>query len=224
MSDSVEDRIGWKKFELELFSVAALFFHVYAAIAVLGITLVSWANQNGSEIIRAGAVGEDIAMRVLGELPDSYTVFNQVDIPNEKSRAGFNEADIIVLGPKAIFVVEVKHNNGTISGEENDKEWHVQKVGRGGTGYSKMMRNPISQVKKLTWLLSQEMKKDGSRAWVQGVVLFSNSDASVQVEDSGNVPVLSLSQVNQYILNFETKSRPSNYSRITRALASLKAA
>ncbi|KZY43421.1 hypothetical protein A3732_14340, partial [Oleiphilus sp. HI0050] len=194
-----------------ILALGALFLHPVAAAIVMVFALISWGSQNGSQTLRAGAVGEDITMNVLSHLPDSYTIYNQVDLPNEKSRTGFNEADIIVMGPDTVFVIEVKHNNGSIYGTEGDKDWHVQKVGRGGTPYSKTMRNPIAQVKKLVWLLSDDLKKKNGRAWVQGVVVFSNQDSSVRVRHSGNVPVLNLSELNRYILSYQAKSRIVNH-------------
>ena len=205
-------------------AVVALFFHYYISIFILVGTLFVWASQNGSETLRAGAVGEDIALDVLKKLPDSFTIYNQVDIPNEKSRTGFNEADLIVVGPSAIFVVEVKHNNGHITGSDSDKEWGVRKVGRGGTAYSKTMRSPVSQVKKLVWLLSEDLKKNHSRAWVQGVVLFSNRDAEVSVTNSSNVPVLRNQDIVDYIQSYKAKSTISNIGKVTNNIAKLKAA
>ena len=174
--------------------------------------------------MRAGDVGEDMALDGLKKLPDSFTIDNQVDIPNEKSRTGFNEADLIVVGPSAIFVVEVKHNNGHITGSDSDKEWGVRKVGRGGTAYSKTMRSPVSQVKKLVWLLSEDLKKNHSRAWVQGVVLFSNRDAEVSVTNSSNVPVLRNQDIVDYIQSYKAKSTISNIGKVTNNIAKLKAA
>lgn len=205
-------------------SLVALFIHFYATIFVVLATLVMWASQNGSEILRAGAVGEDLAVEILQKLPDSYTVYNQVDIPNDKSKTGFNEADLIVVGPNSIFVIEVKHNNGKIVGTDGDRKWSVNKVGRGGTAYSKSMRNPISQVKKTVWLLSEDMKKKKSRAWIQGVVLFSNDAAEILISGTSNIPILRNDELVEYILSYESKSSISSLEKVTEGIAKLKAA
>lgn len=139
-------------------ALATSFINIYLGLFSIFVTLVLWASQNGDEALRSGAVGEDNTISLLSRLPDTFTIYNQVDIPNSKSKTGFNEADVIVVGPEAVFVIEVKHNNGAIIGSEAEKEWSVNKVGRGGKPYSKMMRNPISQVKKLVWLLAEDMK------------------------------------------------------------------
>lgn len=205
-------------------AIIALFIHFYATIFVALATLVMWASQNGSEIIRAGAAGEDIAVEILQQLPDSYTIYNQVDIPNEKSKTGFNEADLIVVGPNSIFVIEVKHNNGSIVGTDGDREWTVNKVGRGGGEYSKSMRNPISQVKKAVWLLSEDMKKKKSRAWIQGVVLFSNDAVEITISGTSNIPVLRNDEIVEYILSYQSKSNISSLDKAAKDIAKLKAA
>jgi hypothetical protein len=205
-------------------AVGALFIHIYASLFVLFLTLIAWASQNGSETLRSGAIGEDIALKILSGLPRTFTIYNQVDIPNAKSKTGFNEADLIVVGPNAVFIIEVKHNNSQIVGSENDNEWTVKKVGRGGTAYSKTMRNPISQVKMLVWLLSEDMKKKKSRAWIQGVVLFSNNDAEVKISGTTSLPILRNNEIIDYIQSYETKSNISNISKVTQSIADLKVA
>ena len=63
------------------FVIATLFIHIYLAMFLFAWVLVIWFSQSGSEIIKAGAEGEDLAVKILQKLPDSYTVYNQVDIP-----------------------------------------------------------------------------------------------------------------------------------------------
>lgn len=186
------------------FVIAMLGFlvNLMVGFAVLLITAFLCVSQKGSDRLKAGAIGEDIALNALKGLPDSYTIYNQVDIPNKKSRTGVNEADLLVVGPQAIFVIEVKHNKGKIVGGDKDQEWTATKIGRRGTRYSKNMRNPIAQVKKLVWLLSEELKRSKRRAWIQGIVLFSNAEANVSVANDSNVPVLTNADIVNYILSY----------------------
>lgn len=205
-----------------LIFVGSLFVHVFLSLFILLFTLLAWAQQNGDEVLRVGAVGEDDAVRLLSNLPDTFTIFNQVNIPNSKSRTGYNEADIIVVGPEAIFIIEVKHNNGSIIGSEGEREWQVNKVGRGGTPYSKTMRSPIAQVKQLVWLLSEDMKKKNTRAWIQGVVLFSNNEANVTVSEPTSIPVLRNSQLIDYLVSYEAKSKNFDVNKVKHSIAGLK--
>ena len=203
-------------------AVLALFIAPEAAIIVLVFTAIVWFLCGGSEVLKAGAKGEDLCIDTLKSLPDSYTIFNQVNLPNIKSKTGFNEADVVVVGPQCVFVIEVKHNNGSISGEVDDRDWTVQKIGRGGTAYEKTMRNPISQVKKLVWLLSEEFKKTNNRVWIQAVVVFSNSACHVDVEANAKVPVLQLNELDNYIIEYNNRSSFSNPEAVIAKLAELK--
>ena len=69
---------------------------------------------NAGTIKRAGAQGEDTALARLKDLPDTYTIFNQLEVPNNNSRRGFVELDLVVVGPNGVFVVEVKNNNRAV--------------------------------------------------------------------------------------------------------------
>ena len=205
-----------------LLALICLFIFPIASVLVLVVTAVAWFTASGDEILNAGAEGEELTIKDIDRLPDSFTVFNQVNLPNSKSRTGYNEADIVVVNDEAVFIIEVKHNNGSISGGIDDKEWSVSKVGRGGTAYGKTMRNPISQVKKLVWLLSEQFKQENNRVWVQGLVVFSNPIAELDVRSEGAVPVLRGDQLTDYLYEYRAKSRATDPRKSISMLAQLK--
>lgn len=175
-----------------------------------------------NHILRAGAEGEDQALTILRTLPDTFTLFNQVDLPNPQSRTGVNEADFIVVGPTAIFLIEVKHNNGTIYGSDEDRDWLVEKVGRAGGEYSKTMRNPIGQTKKLVWLLGEHLKAKGAKPWIQGVVLFTHPTVLLELSDTPAVPVLTSSEITDYLRSFRGSARPDMMDKALDHIARLK--
>lgn len=202
--------------------VVALLYHVIFGVVALIVTAFIYFNQKGSTVIEAGAKGEDIALNLLEELPDSFTIFNQLDIPNQRSRTGFTEADIVVSGPTAIFVIEVKHNHGEIECDELNSQWTVTKTGRGGTRYDKEMRNPIKQVKTQVWLLAEHLKYKKANAWVQPVVLFTNPEAELFSDSVPSIPVLTSAEIVDYIAKFEPQS-PKPVRKITiKAIVALK--
>jgi len=162
----------------------------------------------------AGARGELLALDELKRLPGTYHVFNQVDIPNERSRTGVNEADLVVTGPNAVFVIEVKHNGGRVSGGAGDRAWRVQKVGRRGGHYEKTMRNPVLQVQQLVRLLAAQLvgfedRRGGGvrrrRPWVQGIVVFSNDAVALDIDRGMDVPCLRLHHLCEYIMRFPAR-------------------
>jgi hypothetical protein len=65
----------------------------------------------GSAVMLAGAEGEDRVLAALSGLPAEYTLFNQIRLPNERSRTGFREADFVVVGNNGVFIIENKCNH-----------------------------------------------------------------------------------------------------------------
>ncbi|MCH2454653.1 MAG: NERD domain-containing protein [Idiomarina sp.] len=51
---------------------------------------------------RSGAKGELKTLKLLEQLPDSYVLFNQVDVPNLRAKRGFTELDLVVVGRKGL--------------------------------------------------------------------------------------------------------------------------
>jgi hypothetical protein len=173
----------------------------------------------------AGAEGEEYALSLLKQLPDSFTIFNQIHLPNRRSSIGTNEADLIVCGPKAIFVIEVKHNTGSIICNEQHTQWQISKTGRKGTGYTTQMRNPISQVKLLSWLLSEYLKKNDVKPWVQGLVLFTHPKVNLTgLNAATSLPVIQPHQLLSYIQSFQAKTIPKalTISRTVNAITYLR--
>ena len=54
----------------------------------------------------AGTRGEEAALAILSQLPDTYHIFNDVKIPNPNSGKGFTAIDYVVVGRNGVFVVE----------------------------------------------------------------------------------------------------------------------
>ncbi|MCP8615246.1 nuclease-related domain-containing protein [Salirhabdus salicampi] len=68
-----------------------------------------------------GFVGESYIKNKLKKLdPNSYKVFNDVYVP---TKDGTTQVDHIVTSPYGIFVIETKHYNGWIFGNENQRYW-----------------------------------------------------------------------------------------------------
>lgn len=79
-------------------------------------------------------------------------------------------------------------------------------------------------MKKLVWLLSEDMTRKNSRAWIQGVVLFSNNDAEVKISRAKSVPVLRNYEIIDYIQAYKSKSNISDIIKVTQGIAELKVA
>ena len=171
---------------------------------------------------RSGAKGELKALKLLNKLPDSYVLFNQVDVPNSRAKRGFTELDLIAVGPNGVFVVEVKNNNSKVTGDEQAAYWTAHKVGRKGGRYTAKVRNPIKQLKKQVHVLAEHLKKNRTSTWIDGVVFFSHRSARVKLSSAPSVPVIERKGLVEYILNYQPKRQPANLENVIRQLVALK--
>lgn len=186
--------------------------------------LLSSSLGRKDAVLVSGAEGEDRTIEILTNLPDSYTVFNQVEIPCDRSSTGVIEIDVIVVGPNGIFVIEVKNNNSHVSGAEKNQKWTAHKIGRRGGTYEADIRNPIKQVKRQVYFLKNYLQKSGNKTWIQSIVFFSHRNCSIELQSETSIPVLTLQDVSliQYITDFKPKYPPKNIEKTIRELAKLK--
>lgn len=165
------------------------------------MVLASYYVKRGI-IFRFGARGENIGLTQALQLPEGYHVFTNVTISYQNYS---QETDLIIVGMKGVYIVEVKNHNGKIIGDAEAAQWMQHKVGRGGGRYSKKMNNPVKQVKGQVYKLSKFLKEQGINVWVEGVILFTNSEVIVDVHNS-SIPILfPAKRLSHYILTCKNR-------------------
>ena len=92
------------------------------------------------------------------------------------------ELDNVVINDKGIFIMEVKNHSGRLSGDEDDFECIQSKETEAGNIYQKSVKNPIKQVKRQIFLLSELLKNHGIRVWIKGYVFFVEQNSPVRSE------------------------------------------
>jgi len=141
-------------------------------------------------------------------LSDEYYLINDVNLPP------YNRGNIdhIVLSPKGIFAIETKNHRGKITCYGD--EWLIQYRGKnkGSTerefnltlgSPSAQVRNSAFRVKKIIESLEALKSK---RAWVQGIVVFSNEHAELYVnEPPDRVDIMTLKDLPNYLRNYSGK-------------------
>ncbi|AOV08773.1 nuclease-related domain-containing protein [Sporosarcina ureilytica] len=153
-----------------------------APMLFAGAGIIFWRKY---AILRVGLQGETKVANVLEKLPAGYKSYNSVRIAADDGQA---EMDYIIVGRNGVFVVEVKNHNGTIVGKGADRVWIQHKVGRKGGQYSNEMRNPMKQVGRQVYFLSNYLKANDLDVWIEGIVFFSNDRVKVKVEtEKGHV-------------------------------------
>ncbi|MHA1982709.1 MAG: nuclease-related domain-containing protein [Candidatus Hodarchaeales archaeon] len=141
---------------------------VQIIVIVLFLIILSEVFRAGT-ILRAGAKGEQNALRILNKLPKTYTIFNQVDIPFYNNSYRTQEIDYIIVGPNCIFVVEVKYKSGVISGFKDDEVWIAEKH-----SFKSKFKNPINQLSRQIKLLEQYFAIYEIYPKIQGALLFTH--------------------------------------------------
>lgn len=131
--------------------------------------------------LNSGLQGEEKSQNVLSKLPSSYQILSNIPISFDNRRA---EIDNLILSPRGIVIVESKNYGGNISGNEQDREWTQTKTSNKGNVYTNTIKNPVKQVNRQVYILSQILKENGIRCWIDGYVFMAGGQC---MTDSNNV-------------------------------------
>jgi hypothetical protein len=123
--------------------------------------------------LAAGVQGERLAAAGLGRaLGDEWTLLR-----GYRNRRG--EVDLVLIGPRGLFAIEVKYYNGTVSCDGD--RWWVDRYDRSGhhVGTETMAdargRSPSVQLTEPARLLEEFLRSRGHQVAVQRVVLLTHA-------------------------------------------------
>ena len=160
-----------------------LAFTIILVVAVIFFIFILWlALKSGFISVelpekRAGRLGERFAYEVIAEiLRDDDVLLNNVTLTADGKQAEFDE---IIINPQGVFIIEVKNYSGELFGDEDDYEWIKNKMTPGGQFFQKPVKNPIKQVKRQIYVLSQYLKSNGINVWINGYVFFVQNNSPV---------------------------------------------
>lgn len=198
------------------------FVHPLIPIFLAGIGVWVWNTQNRQ---LNGAEGEERALGLprafpgsLIGLPDSYTLFNNLHVQGNR---GPRELDLVVVGPNGIFIVEAKNYKGEIHGAGNDPQWQQIKRSRRGNSYPRTIGNPVSQIRGAALALKEHLKREGVYAWIEGIVVFTEPDCTLNVGETG-IPVIKLPALTDTILHHAPRQRSCPPFLLVKALARIQ--
>ena len=180
------------------------------------------AKRTGAPDKIRGAAGEARALTVLSGLPEEYTLFNQIKLPDERSRTGYRELDYVIVGPNGCYLIENKDYRGRIVGDEFSRNWERHKVGCGGTAYVTEGRNPVRQVQTYVSLLSGIFRSRGITAWITPLVSLSRNN-SVDMIHSERVNVVQGTHLGDAILAHKGLLTEENREKVLGVLEELRA-
>jgi hypothetical protein len=178
-------------------------------------------KYQGSAVMLAGAAGEDRALAALSTLPMEYTLYNQIRLPDERSRTGFREADFVVVGNNEVFIIENKDYRGEIQGDANVPNWELHKIGIGGTPYRCICRNPVRQVRVYVTLLSRLVAMRGINVRITPLVSLSQNNSLAGI-NSPRVQVMGVDELCGKILTHKGTLSSHNRERVIGLLEELR--
>jgi len=125
--------------------------------------------------LAAGVEGERLAAAGLGRaLSDEWTLLR-----GYRNRRG--EIDLVLVGPRGLFAIEVKYYNGTVSCDGD--RWWVDRYDRSGRRVAREAmedtrgRSPSTQLTDPARLLEQFLHSRGHHVPVQRIVLLTHASA-----------------------------------------------
>lgn len=160
-------------------------------------------------IKKSGIKGENRGLKMVNRISDDYVVFKNLKVAYEGKES---ETDLIVIGPKGIFVVEIKNHKGIITGDERYREW-IQTKGV----YKKKFYSPIKQVNTHIYRLSGRLRELGYQNWIIGIVYFVNPNVIVNVKSYKVKTIHGDMGFVEFLNNYEPKVylQPNEVNEIT---------
>jgi len=150
---------------------------------------------------KSGQSGEKLVTDTLQDLPDTYYLVGDVNLPNN-----YGNIDHVVLGSNGIFMIETKNLEGEI--RCNGDMWYQYKdTWKIPEEYE--IKSPSKQVKRNAVKLKQFIEsknifKKPLRLWIEGMIIFTHPNVSLNLYNP-TVPVLKIDELNNYILNKRSK-------------------
>ena len=156
-----------------------IYLFVIVALIVLSFLAIRLFRKKREqrEIKSAGNKGEAYFNNMLKSIlrNDDVLIRNVCLQVNGKE----TEIDSLIINNNGIFIVEVKNYNGRLYGDIDDFEWTKEKISPGGNVFYKQVKNPIKQIKRQTYILSQFLKENNIRVWISGYAYFINGNSPV---------------------------------------------
>lgn len=155
-----------KRMDLQPFLIIAIF-----CLASMNFTISRYKKLN------SGIKGEENTQKLLSNLPNSYIVKSNIPLIHEGKRA---EIDNLIISERGLVIVETKNYSGRLSGSSDSTTWTQVKYSRSGHRYEKDLKNPIKQVNRQTWILSQILKNNGICCWIDSVVYIQQAECDFE--------------------------------------------
>ena len=191
--------IAWAGIALTLLLIGIVigvaFIVVSGVVATMAALFVAATLGPSYTAYRCGIRGEQVLrahLLALG-LGDDCTAYYNLPL-NGNGRVF--DIDCIIVGPPGLYVFEVKHHHGLIL--YRNGVWARIKAGRKGTLYWGQFGDPSGQLYRNIRRL-KELLGNINGLWFNGVVVFTNPRAVIDVEGLRWVKAITVKDLNQIL-------------------------
>ncbi len=159
---------------------AVLILSVIVIIVVAICEAQSQKTEDEFLAEEAGRYGELRATEIIKKcLDDDDRLFTNITVFYDGKET---ELDNVIVNKYGVFIIEVKNYNGSLVGREEDFEWTKYHTTEAGNTYTKIVKNPIKQVKRQVYILARNLEENGAKVWVKGYTLLLNNNSPIKNE------------------------------------------
>jgi Nuclease-related domain len=152
---------------------------------------------------RNGALGEKLVGAMLLELPDSFTVFQDVSF-------GFGNIDHIVIGPTGLFAIDVKSCRGKVTADDDGE---VLVNGKKRPMIFPLLASAADLNKRIEAISNRKF-------FVRGVVAFTNAWLEMKWGETRNILYMSSDRLVNFlrIAKGQQRLKPADIRLVTHAI------
>lgn len=155
--------------------IAALGFYIFAIWLVISIP--EWISNRLDKKIeehRFGQEGEDKVTQLISQAMDgNWHLFRNVQIPGRNK----GDLDLVLVGPPGVWALEVKNFRGEYRNIGNNWEY------RHGKKWKSLSKSPSQQAFNSALRLSNFLKAENVKVFVNAVVVWVNGENPLTVEN-----------------------------------------
>ena len=129
----------------------------------------------------SGLEGEEAALEAVSRLDDDSYIFENLVVWLDGDK---NEADLIVVNPSGVTVMEVKDYSGTLLGDLSQPKIIQRKYKKKGKYEDNGADNPVQQIEGPAKKLEAFLVRKGVSVAVRRCALFTNENVHIQVSDA----------------------------------------
>ena len=158
-------------------------FLIISVIIIIVVAICEAQAQKAEDEFlaeEAGRYGELRATEIIKKcLNEDDRLFTNISVFFDDKET---ELDNVIVNKYGVFIIEVKNYNGRLVGHEEDFEWTKYHTTEAGNTYTKIVKNPIKQVKRQVYILAHHLEENGVKVWVKGYTLLLNNNSPIKNE------------------------------------------